>query len=53
MAVVTLEHTMTVAEALEALAQHKILSAPVVLAASIEDQEADTFLGIVDGAVAV
>jgi 5'-AMP-activated protein kinase regulatory gamma subunit len=46
---VTLEHTATVAEALDTLATHKILSAPVVLAASLEDQESDTFLGLVDG----
>lgn len=46
--VCTLEHSTTVAEALAELGKHNVLSAPVVLAASIEDQESDTFLGIVD-----
>jgi CBS domain-containing protein len=34
--------------ALHELAKHGIRSAPVVLSASLEDDQADTYLGIVD-----
>ncbi len=43
---------MTIGDALTELSKHHYLSAPVVLAASVEDQESDTFLGIVDSACA-
>ncbi|EGD73496.1 hypothetical protein PTSG_05200 [Salpingoeca rosetta] len=46
--VVSINHNATADDALHELAKEHILSAPVVLAASIEDQESDTYMGIID-----
>src|SRR5690348_16979044 len=40
-----LYHNTTVKEALEELSRHHILSAPVLLNASAEDQEVGTYMG--------
>eukprot|EP01104_Vermistella_antarctica_P007560 TRINITY_DN1853_c0_g2_i2.p1 TRINITY_DN1853_c0_g2~~TRINITY_DN1853_c0_g2_i2.p1 ORF type:complete len:347 (+),score=65.44 TRINITY_DN1853_c0_g2_i2:58-1041(+) len=46
--VIVLPHNKTVGEALHELSRHKITAAPVILQASLEDGEADTYMGIVD-----
>lgn len=46
--VVTLAHNASVDDALNQLAKHKILSAPVLLNASLEDNESGIYMGIVD-----
>ena len=46
--VVTIQHNASAEEALHQLAEHHITSAPVVLAPSLEDQESDTYMGIID-----
>jgi len=46
--IITLQHNMTVAEALRTLNKNKITSAPVVLAASVMDNDSEDFLGIID-----
>lgn len=47
-AVLTLDHTMALQDALNELARAHVMSAPVVLGASLEDQESETYLGFVD-----
>lgn len=46
--VVTLSHSMTVGEALAELRQNDILSAPVTLSPSAEDEDSGVFLGQID-----
>mmetsp|Transcript_11725 Transcript_11725/g.16213 ORF Transcript_11725/g.16213 Transcript_11725/m.16213 type:complete len:287 (-) Transcript_11725:513-1373(-) len=46
--VITLQHNCTVDQALKILNKNKITSAPVVLAASVLDSDANDFMGIVD-----
>lgn len=45
---VTLDHNTTLGEALKRLSEENILSAPVVLAPSIEDTDSGDYLGILD-----
>eukprot|EP01147_Barroeca_monosierra_P001501 gene1501-4659_t len=46
--VVTIMHNASAEDALHDLAEHHILSAPVVLAPSLEDEDSDTYMGIID-----
>eukprot|EP00049_Salpingoeca_infusionum_P025660 m.21035 g.21035 ORF g.21035 m.21035 type:complete len:331 (+) comp8237_c0_seq1:235-1227(+) len=46
--VVTIEHSARVTVALDTLAENNILSAPVVYASSMEDNDGDTFVGMID-----
>eukprot|EP00043_Microstomoeca_roanoka_P022218 m.256169 g.256169 ORF g.256169 m.256169 type:complete len:336 (-) comp21088_c0_seq1:179-1186(-) len=46
--VISINHNASIEEALHDLAQNHILSAPVVLAPSLEDEDSDTYMGMID-----